>query len=66
LDILYIAAETGSTNGRRRIKIASAMKLIMTDINQTVRLVNQRTVKMIRPLPEYYCPNVCKAYLIAV
>jgi hypothetical protein len=43
------AGETGSTYGRRRMKVALAMKGFKLGIYRTATLMKQVTVKAIRP-----------------
>jgi len=60
-----IAVETGSTYGRRRMKVALAMKGFTLGMYQTAKLMKQAAVKAIRPSRKHYYPNAGKAHLIA-
>lgn len=63
--IKSIAAETSSTYGRRRMKVALAMKGFKLGIYRTATLMKQAAVKAIRPSRKHYYPNAGKAHLIA-
>ena len=60
-----VAIETGSTYGRRRMKVALAMKGFKLGIYRTATLMKQAAVKAIRPSRTHYYPNAGKAHLIA-
>lgn len=60
-----IAAETGSTYGRRRMKVALGIKGFKLGIYRTVSLMKQAAVKAIRPSRKHYYPNGGKAHLVA-
>tara|TARA_R110001606_G_C15293923_1_gene641840 strand:+ start:386 stop:1231 length:846 start_codon:yes stop_codon:yes gene_type:complete len=60
-----IAIETGSTYGRRRMKVALALKGFKLGIYRTATLMKQARVKAIRPSRKHYYPNAGKAHLIA-
>jgi transposase InsO family protein len=63
--IKNIAIETGSTYGRRRMKVALAMKGFKFGIYRTATLMKQAAVKAIRPSRKHYYPTVGKAHFIA-
>ena len=63
--IKAIAAETSSTYGRRRMKVALAMKGFKLGSYRTATLMKQAAVKAIRPSRKHYYPNAGKAHLIA-
>lgn len=63
--IKSIAAETGSTYDRRRMRVALAMKGVKIGIHRTVTLMKHAAVKAIRPSRKHYYPNAGKAHLIA-
>jgi putative transposase len=60
-----IAAETGSTYGKRRMKVALTLKGFKLGLCRTATLMKQATVKAIRPSRKHYYPNAGKAHLIA-
>jgi putative transposase len=61
-----VAIETGSTYGRRRMKVALAIKGFKLGIYRTATLMKQAAVKAIRPSRKHYYPNAGKAHLIAL
>jgi putative transposase len=62
--IKAIAAETRSTYGRRRMKVALTMKGFKLGIYRTATLMKQAAVKAIKPCRKHYYPNAGKAHLI--
>ena len=59
------AAETRSTYGKRRMKVALAMKGFKLGIYRTAILMKQAAVKAIRLSRKHYYPNAGKVHLIA-
>lgn len=63
--IKSIAAETGSTYGRRWMKAALVIEGFKLGIHRTVTLMKQAKVQAIKPSRKHYYPNAGKAHLIA-